>query len=219
MQRLIPTRTAVSSLLLGARWFCAVLLVAMFAIAANAQTTPGATQRQYFQQPPQLSPQRQVPLPPRPEQGQRGQHIGPWLASHQNLTPEQQQRALAQEPGFNSLPLVQQQHMQQRLSQLNSMSPEKRQRTVDHIEAMERLTPDQRTQVRGALADLGSLPPDRRHAVARSFHNLRSMPPDQRQQVMRSPQFRSEFSDQERGTLTNLMTVEPYLPPPPTPTH
>ena len=38
------------------------------------------------------------------------------------------------------------------------------------------------------------------------------MPDYQRQQYMNSPAFRSQFNDQERGTLGNLMSVEPYLP-------
>ena len=94
------------------------------------------------------------------------------------------------------------------------MPPEQRQRTIDHIEAMERLTPDQRQQVRSAMAQLGSLPPARRRAVARTFHEFRTMPPDQRRQIMNSPDFQRQFSDQERGTLNNLMAIDPYLPPP-----
>jgi len=103
--------------------------------------------------------------------------------------------------------------MQQRLTQLNAMPPAQRQRTLAHMEAMDRLTADQRQQVRGALAGLGSLPPDQRHAVAHSFNQLRALPPDQRQKMMNSPQFRDQFTDQQRGTLTNLMSVEQLLPP------
>jgi hypothetical protein len=235
MQRLTPIRPVLSTQPSGVAMRCvsATLFLAC-TIAAAAQTTQQqhALQHQQMQhqfQQHQQEPHTQSPAPIveqqspahvqgiQPQRGplQRGQqHIGPWLQSHQNMSPEEQQRALAQEPGFNSLPPAQQQRMQQRLSQLNSMPPEERQRTVDRIEAMERLSPDQRQQIRGAMAGLGSLPPDRRRAVAKSFHDLRMMPPNERQQVMNSPQFRAQFSDQERGTLTNLMTVEPYLPPP-----
>jgi hypothetical protein len=31
--------------------------------------------------------------------------------------------------------------------------------------------------------------------------------------MLNSDQFRAQFSPEERGTLTNLMTVEPLLPP------
>jgi hypothetical protein len=190
MQRLTPTRNAISATVLRV---CITLFAVIFTIPAHAQQP----QHGSFQ-----------------HQGGGREHIGPWLASHQNLSLEEQQHALAAEPGFNNLPPEQQQRMEQRLTQLNSMPPEQRQRTIDHIEQMERLTPGQRQQLRGAMSELGSLPPDRRRAVARSFHELRTMPPDQRTQVMNSPEFQHQFSDQERGTLNNLMAIDPYLPPP-----
>ncbi len=165
-------------------------------------------QMQHGQMPPQS------PMPPQSRMQHGSQHLGQWLSSHQNETPDQQQRSLAREPGFNTLPPEQQQRMQQRLSQLNSMPPAQRQRTLARMEAMERLTPDQRQQVRGALAGLGSLPPDQRSAVARNFRQLRMMPPDLRQQMLNSPRFRDQLTDQQRSTLNNLMSVEPYLPPP-----
>ncbi|RXH57191.1 hypothetical protein GRAN_0501 [Granulicella sibirica] len=62
------------------------------------------------------------------------------------------------------------------------------------------------------MTQLGGLPEDRRRAVARAFRDLRSMPDNQRQQYLNSPAYRSQFSDQERGTINNLMSVEPYLP-------
>jgi hypothetical protein len=192
MQRLTPIRNAISA---AALRFCIAMLAAIFVFTGAAPA----------QRPDHESFQHQ---------GVGREHIGPWLASHQNLSPEEQQRALAEEPGFKNLPPEQQQRMEQRLNQLNNMPPEQRQRTIDHIEAMERLTPEQRQQVRGAMSELGNLPPDRRRIVARSFHELRTMPPDQRQQVMNSPDFQHQFSDQERGTLNNLMAIDPYLPPP-----
>ncbi len=48
--------------------------------------------------------------------------------------------------------------------------------------------------------------------MARAFHNLRDMPEGQRQNYLNSPQARGQISDQERGTLNNLLTVSPYLP-------
>jgi hypothetical protein len=146
--------------------------------------------------------------------GPNHQHLAQWMESHQNLSLEQQQRALQQEPGFRQLPQETQQRLHDRLTQLNNMSPEQRQRVTDRTEAMERLSPDQRGQVRGALSALGALPQQRRMAVARVFRALRDMPDAQRQAYLNSPQMRTQFSDQERATLNNLFTVAPYLPPP-----
>jgi hypothetical protein len=62
------------------------------------------------------------------------------------------------------------------------------------------------------MQQLGELPQDRRRLVAQAFRNLREMPPQQRQSVLNSDRFRGQFSNQERSTLSNLLTVEPYLP-------
>jgi hypothetical protein len=102
--------------------------------------------------------------------------------------------------------------MRNRLTQLNGMPPDQRRRLLDHTEAMERLTPPQRQQVRGAMQEYRELPIDRRRMVARAFRDLREMPQPQRQAVLGSPRFRSQFSDQERDTLGNLLAVEPYIP-------
>ena len=146
-------------------------------------------------------------------------HLGQWMDSHRNLPVEQQQHALEAEPGFSKLQPQVQQRIKDRLVQLNTMLPEQRQRVIERTEAMERLSPPQRQQVRGAMQQLGALPEDRRRAVARTFRTLRDMPESQRQPYLNSPRVRSQFNDQERGTLDNLVNAAPYLPdqPPPPP--
>lgn len=146
--------------------------------------------------------------------GQNQEHLQQWMQSHGNLTLEQQQHALDNEPGFHQLSPEAQQRMHQRLTQLNGMSPEQRQRTYARTEAMERLAPEQRQQVRTALTGLGSLPKDRRMYVAREFRAMRDMPISERQAFLNSPAMRAEFSDQERLVLNNLFEAAPYLPPP-----
>jgi len=141
------------------------------------------------------------------------EHLGQWMQRHSNLTPQQQQRALEQEPGFRQLPPATQQRMRDRLNQLNAMPPGQRSHMLERAEEMEHLSPPQRQQVRSAMSQLGSLPPDRRRMVARAFRDLREMPPSQRQGALNSEQFRNAFSPEERGTLSNLLTVEPLLPP------
>lgn len=150
--------------------------------------------------------------PPRGGSQNRGEHLAQWMDHHKNLSPPQQQRALESEPGFRNLAPQVQQRMRDRLSELNNMPPERRQRIIARTEAMEQLSPEQRQQVRGAALQLGSLPDERRRAVARAFRDLRNMPPEQRQEALASDRFRSQFSDQERSTLSNLVAVEPYIP-------
>ena len=148
--------------------------------------------------------------PSRPE---AQQHLNEWMDTHRNLSPEQQHGALEAEPGFRQLRPEEQQRMHNQLSRLNSMSPEQRQRTIARTEWMERLAPQQRQEVRSAMAQLGSLPQDRSYAVGRAFRAVEAMPPGERQAYLNSPQFRDQFSDQERGTLHHLLNVSPLLPP------
>jgi Protein of unknown function (DUF3106) len=148
---------------------------------------------------------------PRFESNQQA-HLGTWLERHGNLTPEQQEKALRSEPGFNRLGPEQQQRLLGRLQQLNRMPPNQRRRTVDHIEAMERLTPQMRQQVRASFQEFHTLPEDRQRLMKKAFRDLREYPPEQRQAMMNSGQFQAQFSPQERGILTNLLAVEPYQP-------
>jgi Protein of unknown function (DUF3106) len=145
-----------------------------------------------------------------PKQNQ--EHLPQWMDRHSNLSPEEQQRALQNEPGFRDLPQQTQQRMLDRLNQLNKLTPEQRQRIVDRNEQIEHLTPQQRQQVSGALGQWRGLPEDRRRIVARAFRGLREMPEPQRQALMNSDRFRNQFSEQERNTISGLLAVEPYIP-------
>ena len=140
------------------------------------------------------------------------EHLGTWLQQHNSLTPEQQERALQSEPGFNRLPPELQQKLLNRLRQINRMPPNQRQRTVDRIEAMEHLSPQMRQQVRFSVQQFHALPDDRQRLVKKAFRDLRDYPPEQRSAIMRSGQFGQEFTPQERGILSNILRVEPYEP-------
>src|ERR1700733_9059703 len=154
---------------------------------------------------------RPAPQGPRPRY-ENNQHLGTWLARHGNLPPEQQERALQSEPGFNRLPPETQQQLLNRLRQINRMPPNQRQRTLDRIEAMERLSPQMRQQVRASVQEFHTLPEDRQRLMKKAFRDLREYPPEQRQAMMNSGQFQAQFSPQERSILGNLLAVEPYHP-------
>lgn len=139
-------------------------------------------------------------------------HLGAWLQHHQNLTPEQQEKALQSEPGFSRLPPETQERLMNRLRQLDRMPPEQRQRMLDHIEAMERLSPEMRQQVRSSVLEFRTLPEDRQRLMRKAFRDLRAYPPEQRQAMMNSSQFRAQFTPQERSILGNILAVEPYRP-------
>jgi hypothetical protein len=131
---------------------------------------------------------------------------------HSNLTPEQQQKELENLPGFRDLPPQSQQRLRNQLTQLNSMPPEQRRRMLERNEAIEHLSPDQQQQFRTAMGQFNTLPLDRRRLVARAFRDLREMPPPQRDALLNSDRTRTEFSEQERSTLSGLLAAEPYIP-------
>ena len=134
--------------------------------------------------------------PPRP---------GKWLREHLNMPPEQQQKALTNDPEFKQLTPDQQQHLVNRLNQFNNLPPQQRERVLNRMRAIESLPPDKQTELRRSLQDLRQMPEDRRRMVRKAYKDLRQMPPEQQQQVMNSERFQSTFNDQERSTLNRLL--------------
>ena len=90
-------------------------------------------------------------------------HAGQWLRQHRNLTPEQQKKALENDPTFRNLPSQQQQHLRGQLQRFNSLPPAQQDRWLNRMETWEHLTPDQKQQARGLYRQWRQLPPDRRH--------------------------------------------------------
>ncbi len=126
------------------------------------------------------------------------------------MSPQEQQRALEQEPGFSQLPAQQQANMRARLLQLNQMPPEQRQQTLNRIESMERLTPEQRQHITSTMGQLRALPQEQKQQVTRAFASVRQLPPDQREAAARG--YSAQMNPQQREAFGNLMQAEPYLP-------
>lgn len=142
------------------------------------------------------------------------EHLPQWFRDHQNLSPEAQEQALRNEPGFNRLSAQEQDRLFRRLRQLDAMSPERRERTLQWMEALEKLSPPQRQQVRLIVHTIRQMPRPRRRMMRQAFRNLSQLPAAQRQATLNSPQYESQFSAEERQMLRTLMIVQPYLPQP-----
>jgi hypothetical protein len=138
-----------------------------------------------------------------------GRKMGDWLREHQNLTPDQQEKLLENDPNFKKLPPERQAELKERLRKFNSLTPEKRERALNRMEFMASLTPQQREQIRQAQTTLQGLPPDRQVMVHKALRHLRQMDPQQRQQVMNEERFKSMFSEQERGVIGQLAAINP----------
>jgi hypothetical protein len=140
-------------------------------------------------------------------------HLPQWLAQHQNMPMNQQERMLRQEPGFNRLSPADQQRQIQQLQRLNKMPEAQRDRRLARAENFERLSPAEQMQVRQSSRELDNLPADRKAMVGRAFQDLRGVPVDQRQTMLNSARYNATFTPQERNILSNILRVEPYEPP------
>ena len=77
-------------------------------------------------------------------QQQQQHHAGDWLRRYKDLPPQQQQKALENDPQFRNLPSERQQQLRQRLQRFNNLPPQQQQRVLNRMETWEHLTPEQK---------------------------------------------------------------------------
>jgi len=176
-------------------------------VVAFASATPSLAQKKH----PEEHPQK--------KQQQQAHHAGEWLRQHKNLPPEQQRKALENDPQFRNLPPQRQQQLRNQLQRFNNAPPEKQQQMLNRMETWEHLTPEQKQQVRQLHEQMQQLPPDRRQAVRNAVQTLRAMPPEARRRQIDSDAYKKQFSPQERNMLNGasklpLAPAEPNEEPP-----
>ncbi len=140
-------------------------------------------------------------------------HLGAWLNAHRGVPTQDQERMLRNDPSFSRLPQGQQQRLMQQLNRVDQMPEAQRERRLARAENLERLSPQQRAQVQDSTHRWSMLPADRQTAMKSAFQDLRNVPPDQRQTVLNSARYQNAFNPEERGILSNMLSVEPYQPP------
>ena len=147
------------------------------------------------------------------DKGQRrGPHIGQWLKKNQNLSVDQQEQALRADPEFQKLPQQQQQHLIDRLHQFNDLPPQQRQRMLTRMDAFEHLTPEQQQQARQIFGQIRQLPEERRQQFRRGIRQLADAPAEQRAGILESPDFRNNYTDNERDLMHQIVQLN-ILPP------
>ena len=142
-----------------------------------------------------------------------GAHAGDWLRKYQNVPPDQQEQALANDPEFQKLPPERQERLRGVLRHFNSKSPEERQRMLERMETFEHLTPEQQQRTHQLFERFRNFPEARRQMVKRALRNLREMDPQQRSQVLGSEKFRGMFSADELDVLKGMSEIAPPRPP------
>jgi hypothetical protein len=154
-------------------------------------------------------PRPSYSMRPTPQAG----HLPQWMQQHRNMPIGQQERLLRQEPGFNRLSPSDQQREIQQLQHLNQLPEPEQQRRLARTENIERLSPSERMQLNQSSREYKALPPDRQMLMRGAFRDLRQVPIDQRDTMLNSARYRSTFTPQERGILSNMLRVEPYTAP------
>src|SRR6516164_8634151 len=156
--------------------------------------------------------QRAHPPAPRAARPAQQGHAGDWLRRYKDMSPEEQERALQNDPAFRRLPPARQQMLRERLQHFSSLPPQQQLQVLNRMETWEHLTPEQKQQARQVFGQMQQLPPDRRRLVHKAIDDLRAMPPDQREQIINSDRFKGVFSDQERDLMRGATRL-PLAPP------
>lgn len=136
-----------------------------------------------------------------------GPRAGDWLRQFMDVPPDQQERALTNDPAFQNLPAERQDKLRERLKQFNSLSPEKREQLLDRMETWESMSPEQRQRFRGLQERMRQLPDDRREKVRKAFGFLKGLTPDRRQEFFGSPRFTGQFNGEEQEILRGLIEI------------
>jgi hypothetical protein len=116
---------------------------------------------------------------------------------------------LQNDPNFRKLPPGQQEQMRQRLQRFNSLTPEQQDRVLDRMEIREHLPPEQRLEENELARRYDGLPYGRQQAVRNAVRDLTSLSPQQRQERLSSPEFRSQFTDNEREIIGQALEIRP----------
>jgi uncharacterized protein DUF3106 len=208
---------------LGRKFITVIAMVVLSVGLAAAQGAgPGKKdQRPSKDAPPVHAPRFASPGHPQgPVYHGPGPHAGKWLLENDRLPLDQQMKKLEQDPDFRRMSPDRQQRFRERLQNFNNLPPEQKGRILQRMETYEHLSPDQQQRVHEMFRQYRGLPPDRRQELKRGFQQLEGMTPDQRQKMLDSPEYRNNFSEQERGLLRGMSTIgitpsRPEPPPPP----
>ena len=134
-------------------------------------------------------------------------HAGDWLRKYKDLPPDQQQKALENDPQFRKLPPDRQVLLQQQLRRFSALPPQKQKVILQRMETWEHLTEAQKKAAKTVFTKIRQLPPARRKLMAGAIRDLRKMDPQQRQQALDSSEYHSKFSGQELDLLKGVLEL------------
>lgn len=134
-------------------------------------------------------------------------HAGDWLRKYKDLPPDQQQKALENDPQFRKLPPDRQILLQRELRRFSSLPPEKQKVILKRMDTWEHLTEAQKRAAKTVFTKIRQLPPARRTMMMSAIRDLRHMDPQHRQEALDSAAYRTRFSNQERELLKGVLKL------------
>jgi len=171
----------------------------------------------------------QEPYPPKRQPQETKQHPGPhpnaragrkepprWFQRLREMPPQEQQRAMANDPQFRRLPPERQQKIKENLIRWNTLTPQEKETFRQREEVFQSLSPSQRDQLRSVFPRWRALDPGQQQELMQGFRQLRDMPPSERQSFLSSPETAKRFTPEERdilGKLNGLLPGSEGAPP------
>ncbi len=190
-----------------ARTLLIVLLAASFGIAAPKQR--GGKGRAGSGQPHER--RNALVNPEKKQQNEMRKMMGlppHWMERLQDMTPEAQERFLANNEHFKNLPPERQAQIRRRLLHWNSMTPEQRQAFRGRERVWEQLTPEQKRYVQeDLLPKWQQVQPERRKVLLQKLHTLRNLSDAERAAKLNDPAFVNGLSPDEQVMLRDLSNL------------
>lgn len=190
-------------------WLSALAIVALTASPAFAQgkAREGKGQRAERQVERNREPRR--PGAARQPNARRLMDLPPrWLERVQEMSPEQQERFLANNERFKSLPRERQAQIRRNLQQWNSLTPQQRMELRERERVWDALSPEEKRHVREELLPKWrQLPPQRRQTMLAHLRELHGLSQEQRAAKLNDPKFLEGLSPDEQGMLRDLSNL------------
>ena len=115
------------------------------------------------------------------------------------MSPEEREKAL------QKLPADRQEKVRQQLQRYDQMPPERK----AQLQRLWQLPPDKQQKVRSSMRDFSELPQDRREAMRQQLRTMGTMSSDQRKDYLNSPEFKQQYSPDEREIMKNMSEILP----------
>lgn len=143
-----------------------------------------------------------------------------WVERLQDMTPEEQEKFLANNDRFKSMTPPQQAQIRARLQYWNTLSPDQRQELREREQLFERMTPEQRQYVRDTLLPKWqAMPPASKIIIRRHLARLSRLNENERQAMLNKRAFMKNMTPEEQNMLRELSRLRigdtPDAPPAP----